>query len=137
MKLVPDKHLHSREHLLADDLSRLMLEPKKFAAYLGVAKMYYEPDLRALAKQVAAKPDLDPRNRGRYFFGALRRLQKKVVWIKKAANSTKAANDAKGAKAARAVKVAKAVKVANDAKAANIKKKNGKTADRKIAKQRS
>lgn len=114
MKLTPDKHLHSREHLLADDLSRLMLEPKKFAAYLGVAKMYYEPNLRALAKQVAAKLDLDPKNRGRYFFGALRRLQKKVVWIKKAAN---------GAKALRAVKAAK--------------DKNAKTADRKIAKQRS
>ena len=49
MRLTPDTHLHSREHLLADDLSGLMLEPKRFAAYLGVAKMYQESDLRALA----------------------------------------------------------------------------------------
>ncbi len=32
MRLTPDKKLHSREHLLADDLSRMMGEPKKFAA---------------------------------------------------------------------------------------------------------
>lgn len=112
MKFIPDKHLHSREHLLADDLSRLMLEPKKFAAYLGVARMYYEPDLRALAKQVAAKQDLDPKNRGKYFFGALRSLQKKVIWLKEVRK-----NGAKVSKAA--------------------KEKNGKTTNRKIAKQRS
>ena len=58
-----------------------MLEPKKFAAYLGVAKIYYESDLRALAKRVAAKPDLDPKNRGKYFFGALRGLPKSASWL--------------------------------------------------------
>ena len=51
MRLTPDKHLHSREHLLADDLSRSLLEPKRFASYLGIAKMYDEADLRALAKR--------------------------------------------------------------------------------------
>lgn len=82
MRLTPDKHLHSREHVLADDLSRLMLEPKKFAAYLGIARMYYESDLRALAKRTAAKSDLDPKNRGKYFFGALRGLAKRPEWLK-------------------------------------------------------
>ena len=82
MRLTPDKHLHSREHVLADDLSRLMLEPKKFAAYLGVAKMYHEPDLRALAKYTAGKPDLDPKNRGKYFFGALKTLPKRQDWLR-------------------------------------------------------
>lgn len=82
MRLTPDKHLHSREHLLADDLSRMMLEPKRFAAYLGVAGMYHESDLRALAKRVAAKPDLDPGNRGKYFFGALKGLPKKSSWLR-------------------------------------------------------
>ena len=83
MKLEPDKHLHSREHVLADDLSRMMLEPKRFSAYLGIAKMYYESDLRALSKRVATKPDLDPQNRGRYFFGALKGLAKRPDWLYK------------------------------------------------------
>ena len=45
----PNRYLHSREHLLADDLSRMMLEQKRFASYLGIARMYHESDLRALA----------------------------------------------------------------------------------------
>lgn len=81
MKFDRDKHLHSRQHVLADDLSRMMLEPKRFAAYLGIAKMYYEFDLRTLAKRVASKPDLEPKNRGKYFFGALRTLPKRRDWI--------------------------------------------------------
>ena len=80
MKLTPDKHLHSREHLLADDLSRMMLESKRFAAYLGVAKMYHESDLRALAKRVLEKRDLEPANRGKYFFAALKGLPKKYIF---------------------------------------------------------
>ena len=82
MRFERDTHLHSREHVLADDLSRAMAEPKRFAAYLGVAKMYHESDLRALAKRVCAKPDLDPKNRGKYFFGSLRGLPKKPSWLK-------------------------------------------------------
>jgi hypothetical protein len=89
MRLTPDTHLHSREHLLADDLSRMMLEPKRFAAYLGIAKLYHEADLRALAKRVAAKPDLDPENRGKYFFGALKGLPKKIVWVRELAKRRK------------------------------------------------
>lgn len=81
-KFERNKHLHSREHVLADDLSRLMLEPKKFAAYLGIGRMYHESDLRALAKRVASKPDLEPKNRGKYFFAALKGLPKKIVWIR-------------------------------------------------------
>lgn len=148
MKFTPDKHLHSREHLLADDLSRLMLEPKKFAAYLGVAKMYYEPDLRALAKHVAAKRDLDPKNRGKYFFGALRSLQKKVIWLKEVrkngAKASKAANPVK-TDASRLASRRTAPPLAipfhtangNRRRSKGAKEKNGKTANRKIAKQRS
>jgi hypothetical protein len=77
MRLDPDKHLHSKEHLLADDLSRSMLEPKKFAAYLGIAKLYYESDLRALAKYVLQKADLPREARGKYFFAAVKGLSKK------------------------------------------------------------
>lgn len=83
MKFERDTHLHSREHVLADDLSRVMLEPKRFSAYLGIAKMYHESDLRALAKRVVAKPDLDPQNRGKYFFGALKGLAKRTDWLRK------------------------------------------------------
>ncbi len=80
MRLSPDKHLHSKEHLLADDLSRMLDEPKRFAAYLGIAKLYYESDLRALAKYVREKYDrgeLSPDARGKYFFAALKGLEKK------------------------------------------------------------
>ena len=83
VRFTRDKHLHSREHVLADDLSRMMLEPKRFAAYLGIAEMYYESDLRALAKRVAAKPDLEPENRGKYFFGALKGVVKRADWLRK------------------------------------------------------
>lgn len=77
MRLTPDKHLHSREHLLADDLSRQMQEPKRFAAYLGIATLYHESDLRALARHVLEKTDLPPEARGKYFFAALKGLPKK------------------------------------------------------------
>ena len=90
MKLVPDKHLHSKEHLLADDLSRQMNEPKKFAAYLGIAKLYYESDLRALAKYVLQKPDLPVEARGKYFFAAVKGLTKKSgVRLKRKKNKKK------------------------------------------------
>lgn len=72
-----NKRLYSKEHLLADDMSRLMAEPKKFAAYLGIAQLYYESDLRALAKRVLEKKDLPLESRGKYFFAALKGLTKK------------------------------------------------------------
>ena len=67
MRFTPDKHLHSKEHVLADDLSTMMVEPKRFAAYLGIAKLYYESDLRALARRVLEKADLPHEARGKYF----------------------------------------------------------------------
>ena len=75
MRFSPDKHLHSKEHVLADDLSQAMGEQKKFASYLGIAKMYDETDLRALMRYVLEKPGLEVTSRGRYFFGALRNLK--------------------------------------------------------------
>ena len=72
-----NKKLHSAEHLLAEDISKMMLEPKRFGAYLGIAQVYSESDLRALAKRVLEKKDLPPQNRGKYFFGALKGLIKK------------------------------------------------------------
>ncbi len=69
--------LHSKEHLLAEDLSRAMAEPEKFAAYLGIAQLYYESDLRALVKRVLEKRDLPLESRGRYFFASLKGLIKK------------------------------------------------------------
>lgn len=78
MKFEPDKHLHSKEHLLADDLSKTMTESKRFAAYLGIAKLYYESDLRALAKYVCAKENLPADARGKYFFAVLKGLPKKT-----------------------------------------------------------
>ena len=66
--------LHSAAHALADDLANLMGEPKRFAAYLGIAKRYYESDLRGLARRVREKEDLPLDARGKYFFAALRGL---------------------------------------------------------------
>jgi len=83
MRLTPDSHLHSREHLLADDLARMMGEPKKFAAYLGIAKRYPEWRLRALARRVLEKEDLPSEARGKYFFAALRDMPKLPVKKKK------------------------------------------------------
>ena len=74
MRFEPDKKLHSREHVLAEDLSQMLGEPKKFAAYLGIAKRYYERDLRALARTVKEKSDLPVESYGKYFFACLRGL---------------------------------------------------------------
>lgn len=85
MRLKPDVHLHTREHVLADDLAKILAEPKKFAAYLGIAKLYYEHDLRALARRVLEKEDLPLEARGKYFFAALKGLEKKkgIKFIRK------------------------------------------------------
>lgn len=66
--------LHSAAHMLADDLAREMREPKRFPAYLGIARRYYESDLRALARRVREKENLPVDARGKYFFAALRGL---------------------------------------------------------------
>ncbi len=103
MRFEPNKHLHSKEHLLADDLSRDMCEPKKFAAYLGIAKLYYESDLRAMARRVLEKEDLPLEARGKYFFAALKGLDKKLGVKfkrkkKKSKKYGKGKNDSKRAK---------------------------------------
>lgn len=74
VRIKEDKKLHSREHVLADDLSREMREPGRFGAYLGIATRYHESDLRALARRVREKEGLPPDARGKYFFVALRGL---------------------------------------------------------------
>ena len=79
MRLTPDKKLHSREHVLAEDLSQMLHEPKKFAAYLGISQRYYESDLRGLARRVLEKADLPVEAQGKYFFAALKGLFKKPV----------------------------------------------------------
>lgn len=87
MQLKRNKHLHSKEHLLADDLSRAMLEEKKFAAYLGIAKLYHESDLRRLMRYVLEKTDLLREARGKYFFASLKGLEKRSsVKFKREAN---------------------------------------------------
>lgn len=51
-QLAINKKLHRREHVLADDLSRQMNEPKLFAKYLGLAMRYPEDVLRRMASEV-------------------------------------------------------------------------------------
>ena len=87
VKLKRDTHLHSKEHVLADDLSRAMGERKRFASYLGIAGLYYEEDLRSLMRRVMEKKDLPFESRGKYFFAALKGLRKKPgVLFKRAKN---------------------------------------------------
>lgn len=74
IKLTPNKKLHSREHLLAEDLSKMLGEAKRFSAYLGIAHRYHESDLRGLARYVLEKENLPLAARGKYFFAALRGL---------------------------------------------------------------
>lgn len=83
MRLQPDKKLHSREHLLADDLARGLGELKKFPAYLGIAQRFHESDLRSLLSRVLQKADLPMDARGKYFFAALRGLIKKSSYAPK------------------------------------------------------
>ncbi len=73
-----NKYLHSKEHVLADDLSRMLGEPKRFASYLGLAVLYHESDLRALARRVLTKEDLPATARGKYFFAAVAGLHKRL-----------------------------------------------------------
>ena len=77
MKFKRNTHLHSKEHLLSDDLSRLMGEPKRFGAYLGIARLFEESDLRGLARYVREKENLPASARGKYFFAALKSLPRK------------------------------------------------------------
>ena len=81
MRLTPDTKLHSREHLLADDLSRALGEPKRFSAYLGIALRHHESDLRALLRHVLEMDDLPSEARGKYFFAALRGLPKRQKMV--------------------------------------------------------
>ena len=53
-----NKYLHTKEHLLADDLSRMLGEPNRFGSYLGISRLYFEADLRGLARRVIEKEDL-------------------------------------------------------------------------------
>lgn len=92
MKLERNKHLHSKEHLLADDLAQKLKEPRRFAAYLGIAKRYHESDLRRLLRYVLEKEDLPAEARGRYFFASLRSLLKKESFVKKRKNGKNTAH---------------------------------------------
>lgn len=85
LKITPNKKLHSREHMLAEDLSKMLGETKLFAAYLGIAKLYHESDLRALLRYILEKENLPHEVRGKYFFAAVRGLAKKpAVKLKRA-----------------------------------------------------
>ena len=96
MRLTPDKKLHSREHVLAEDLSQMMHEPKRFAGYLGIAQRYHESDLRALSRYVREKEGLPLEAYGKYFFASLKGLAKKNL-KKHAKKQTKHDGDRKRA----------------------------------------
>ncbi len=45
-------YLHSKDHVLADDLSQRLAEPKRFGFYLRMAKKYNHEFLRNIAGRV-------------------------------------------------------------------------------------
>ncbi|MBI2056249.1 MAG: hypothetical protein HYT37_02620 [Candidatus Sungbacteria bacterium] len=92
LKITPNKKLHSRDHLLAEDLSKMLGEAKRFSAYLGIAKRYHESDLRGLARYVLEKENLPLEARGKYFFAALRGLIQRRDLRRKPKNSKKKKN---------------------------------------------
>ena len=55
-----DPHLHSPAHVLADELSKLFGEPKKFAFYLGIATRVDHTVIRRIVGQVTEKPVENP-----------------------------------------------------------------------------
>lgn len=100
MQFTKNVKIHSREHLLADDLSRMLGEEKRFAAYLGIAMRYHESDLRALARRVLEHQGLPAEARGKYFFAALRdkpqRADAKKYLPKKRKKTSRTRNGKKG-----------------------------------------
>ncbi|PIR70431.1 MAG: hypothetical protein COU46_01670 [Candidatus Niyogibacteria bacterium CG10_big_fil_rev_8_21_14_0_10_42_19] len=73
------KKLHSREHVLADDLSKMMGEPKRFSAYLGISIRYPEEILRRIASEVLESYKRDHAgkiNCGKLFFYKVGQLRK-------------------------------------------------------------
>ena len=66
-----NKKLHRREHVLADDLSCLLGEPKRFGAYLGLAMRYPEEILRRFASETEddyRRDQTGKMHRGKLFF---------------------------------------------------------------------
>ncbi|MEZ4180510.1 MAG: hypothetical protein R3B41_03320 [Candidatus Doudnabacteria bacterium] len=58
-------HLHSANHLLADELSQKLEDPKHFGFYLRMATIVPHPVLQRLCGQVLDSPNVD--NKGRLF----------------------------------------------------------------------
>lgn len=54
-KAKKEQHLHSRNHVLADELSQRFGEPKRFGFYLRMATKYNHDFLRRIAGEVAEK----------------------------------------------------------------------------------
>ena len=52
-KQKPDSHLHSPNHVLADELSKKLGEPRRFGFYLKLAERYDHGFLRRIAGTVA------------------------------------------------------------------------------------
>ncbi len=68
-------HLHSANHVLADELCQKMHEPKRFAFYLGFAKKYDHNFLRMIAGRVL---EADARKPGALFAYLVKSESKKV-----------------------------------------------------------
>ena len=55
-----DPHLHSPSHVLADELTRMFGEPKRFGFYLGIASRHDHAVIRRIAGEIMEKPVENP-----------------------------------------------------------------------------
>jgi len=55
-----EQHLHSKDHVLADELSSKLGEPKRFGLYLRMAKKYNHDFLRRIAAGILEKGAKNP-----------------------------------------------------------------------------
>lgn len=55
-----DPHLHSPDHVLADELCNMFGEKKNFAFYLGIAKRTNHAVIKRIAGQVLENPVKNP-----------------------------------------------------------------------------
>ena len=55
-----EKYLHSKDHVLADELSNKLGEPKRFGLYLRMAKKYNHDFLRRIAGDILEKGAKNP-----------------------------------------------------------------------------
>lgn len=83
-KIKRNTHLHSDNHLVADELSQKLKDKKHFAFYLKMAVLYNHDWLRSLAARVLEQKNVT--TPGRLFAYLVKEERKKIKELNKEAN---------------------------------------------------